>query len=399
MNGPSWMALQTPDSGFDSVRTLFVERGAGQSRRHRSGEKRCVVHVSLGLDVGGMERLLVEFARWTDRSRFDLHFVALQSEGVAAKQIRELGWTVSTLGKPAGFRPDLVVSLSRHLRRLGADVVHTHNTAGYLYGVAAAVLARVGNIIHTRHGQRFKAPLRQTMSFRWLSPWVNHMVSVCEDGRRLTIAEGIAADRTCTIRNGIDLSEFPYVGPTHGGPAVVVARLSPEKDIASLIRAVAVAHGKRRVHEPNLILRIVGDGIERASLEQLAEQLGLASSIEFLGQKQNIHETLQGCSMFLLPSLTEGISLTLLEAMACGLPVVATHVGGTPEVVNPGVTGTLVAAKDPEAMANAMLHLWRDPITSQRYGLEGRQRVELEFGIQRMMHQYEQLYATGVRVR
>jgi sugar transferase (PEP-CTERM/EpsH1 system associated) len=371
----------------------------GGQRHERPESKLRVAHIALGMHVGGMERLLVEFARWTDRARFDLQFLSLEEGGAAAAQIEELGWPVNCLGKPGGFRPEVVISLSRHLRRFRADVVHTHNTAGYLYGVAAAILARVPRVIHTRHGQRFEASKRQTLSFRWLSRWVDQVVSVSEDGRRLTMEEGIASHRVSTIRNGIDLHQFPYVGSNPTGPAVLVSRLSQEKDVASLIRAIAIADGQRRSHEPPLRLQIVGDGHERVALENLTRQLGLESLIEFLGQRREIHKMLRGASMFVLPSLTEGISLTLLEAMASGLPVVATHVGGNPEVVIPGVTGLLVPVRDPDAMARAMLELWRDPTMATSYGLEGRQRVELEFGIQRMIHQYELLYRAEVPTR
>ncbi|MEM1067830.1 MAG: glycosyltransferase [Planctomycetota bacterium] len=396
MYDPSSMPLPVPagNTVVDGASAACANPIAWTNTIQTNGRRR-IVHISLGTDVGGMEKLLVEFARWTDPSQYDLHFISLQSSGEAAKQIHALGLPVIALGKPSGFRPDVVVALSRQLRRMAPDVVHTHNTAGFLYGVAASTLARVPMVIHTRHGQRFEAPKRQTLSFRWLSRWVDHVVSVSNDGQQLTIKEGISAERTCTIRNGIDLNQFPYVGPTANGPAVLVARLSAEKDVACLIRAIAIAHQKRRDQEATISLRIVGDGAERPGLESLTRELGLCKSIEFLGQRRNIREALRGASMFVLPSLSEGISLTLLEAMACGLPVIATHVGGNPEVVVPDLTGMLVPARDPEAIADAMLELWRDETMATRYGLEGRQRVELEFGIQRMIHEYELLYQTG----
>lgn len=366
------------------------------SRNERSPAKRTIVHVSLGTDVGGMEKLLVEFARWADRSRFNLHFVSLEKPGAAAEEIARCGWDVISMNKSSGFRPDLVVTLSRRLRQLRPDVVHTHNTAGYLYGVSASVLARVPRVIHTRHGQRFEASKRQTLSFRWLSRWVDQVVSVSEDGRRLTIDEGIEDQRACTIRNGIDLDRFRYIGPTPGGPVVMVARLSREKDVATLLHAMAIVGNNFADSDPPLRLDIVGDGSERVALERLSRQLGVESSVSFLGHRDNIHDALSGASMFVLPSLTEGISLTLLEAMACGLPVVATQVGGTPEVVLPGVTGTLVPPRDPTAMAEAMMQLWLDPDMASRYGLQGRQRVELEFGIQKMVHQYKLMYVAEV---
>ena len=300
-----------------------------------------VVHVSLGTNVGGMEKLLVEFARFTDRERFDLAFVSLQERGKLAEEIENLQWPVYALDKTSGLKPAMVWRLARRLWQLRPSVVHTHNTAAFFYGVAAASLARVPRIIHTRHGQRFEASSRETLIFRALSKLADRVVSVSEDGRQLTVAEGIDAARTCLIRNGVDLARFPYAGPNAAGPAVLVARLSPEKDVATLIHAVKVILHHLTAKDPAFALEIAGDGAMRLQLETLSQSLGLGDTVRFLGERNDIPALLANASMFILPSLTEGISLTLLEAMARGLPVVATSVGGNPEVVIDGKTGFL----------------------------------------------------------
>jgi sugar transferase (PEP-CTERM/EpsH1 system associated) len=359
-------------------------------------DRRSVVHVSLGTHVGGMEKLLVEFARFSDRSRFELAFLSLQQRGKLADDIERLQWPVVAFDKQAGIRPNLVLQLARQMRQMRADVVHTHNTAGFVYGVPAAALARVPRIIHTRHGQRFEASHRQTRLFRWLSRFVHRVVSVSEDGRQLTIGEGVLAERACTIRNGVDISRFDFVGANPLGRTVVVARLSPEKDVATLIRAVGIVNEMIGSRGRLLELDIVGDGTERATLQTLAQSLGLSNVIRFHGLRNDIPEVLAGASMFVLPSLTEGISLTLLEAMARGLPVVACRVGGNPEVVIDGSTGLLVPAGQPQSLASAMLRLHRDPGLAEQFGRRGRQRVEQEFCVQEMIRQYERLYADEV---
>jgi glycosyltransferase involved in cell wall biosynthesis len=169
---------------------------------------------------------------------------------------------------------------------------------------------------------------------------------------------------------------------------VVVARLSPEKDIATLLGAVALA---AREHPP-LRLEIAGDGPLRAELEAEASALGIADRVTFLGEVGDVPALLWRASLLALSSRTEGIALTLLEAMARGLPVVATAVGGNPEVVEDGRTGLLVPPGDSQALARAIVELIGDPERALRMGRDGRLRVERAFDARRMVADYEALY-------
>jgi sugar transferase (PEP-CTERM/EpsH1 system associated) len=347
-----------------------------------------VVHVSLGLDVGGMEKLLTEFARHVDRGRFDLHFVALQKRGKLAAELESAGHRVSSLDKPPGLRPGLVWRLMKLLRKLRPDIVHTHNTIACFYAAPAARLARVPAIVHTRHGQRYGATRRQNLLFRLLSRFVDRIVCVSEDSGQLSIREGIDPQKVSTIRNGIDLVRFACRQPNHGGPAVLVARLSPEKDVETLLRATALVLRTW----PDFRLNIVGDGVSRRKLEELAAQLELGDHVCFFGEVQGIPDLLSQAAMFVLPSLTEGISLTLLEAMAGGLPVVATAVGGNPEVVKDGETGLLVEPRSPKPLAEAISRLHTHPELARQMGAAGRRRAEECFDVRRMIGQYESLY-------
>jgi glycosyltransferase involved in cell wall biosynthesis len=357
-----------------------------------SGPRRLrVAHVTFGLDLGGLEKLLVEFARHADRSRFDLHFISLGHRGVIAEEIEAAGWPVTALGVPTGLRPGLLFRLAGLLRRLGADVVHTHDERPHLYGTPAGRLARVARLIHTRHGRALNVSPRQRWLVRLAALGVDRFVCVSEDVAQLSVAHGVPTHKICTIHNGIDLQRFPGRGPCPGGPAVIVARLNPEKDHATLLRAV-----DRIVRtEPSFRLEIAGDGPCRDELYRLAGDLSLAGHVRFLGAVQDVPVLLARASLFVLSSLSEGVSLTLLEAMACGLPVVATHVGGNPEVVAEGTTGRLVPAGDPEALAGAVLEVWRSPEMGRRLGLAGRQRAEKHFDVRAMVGAYEALYQGG----
>jgi glycosyltransferase involved in cell wall biosynthesis len=335
-----------------------------------------------------MEKLLVEFARHADRERFELHFVSLGGRGSLADDLESCGWPVTALNTPSGLRPRLLLHLARFFREREIDVVHTHNTKPILYAAPAARLARVPRIIHTRHGQRYQATWRQTVLFRLATRLTNRVVCVSHDSARLSAAEGIPEKQLCTVWNGVDISRFSYSGPQAGGPAVMVGRLSPEKNVAGLLQAAALAADL----SPSFRLEVAGGGECLPTLKTLAAKLGLGERVRFLGEVRNIPDLLARAGLFVLPSLTEGISLTLLEAMARGLPVVATRVGGNPEVVIEGETGLLVSASDPLELARAMVGLHLDPDTGRRMGLAGRVRVEKLFDIQRMVREYEALY-------
>jgi glycosyltransferase involved in cell wall biosynthesis len=357
-------------------------RGASAGRPLR------VVHVTHGLQTGGLEKLLVEFARHADRRGVELLFVSLGDRGDLAGDIEAHGWPVVALGQGTGVRPGLVPRLAGLFRSWRADVVHTHNTRGLLYGGPAARLARVPFVLQTYHGRNLVGSPREDLLFRLAARCADRVVCVSEDAARTMAREGVPADKVVTIWNGIDVTQFDYAGARTDGPVVTVARLSPEKDIATLLRAAAIA----REEHHGLRLEIAGDGACLPSLQTVTRELGLGEQVRFLGRVRDVPAVLGRASLFVLPSLTEGVSLTLLEAMARGLPVVATRVGGNPEVVVEGETGLLVPPGSPPELARAMLRLQRDPDRSRRMGLAGRKRVERHFDIRRMVADYEALY-------
>jgi glycosyltransferase involved in cell wall biosynthesis len=350
-----------------------------------------IAHVVGQLDMGGMEKLLVEFARHANRKQFELQFIAFGKRGVIADEIEALGWPVRSLGTTPGLKPRLIVRLSRLFRELGADVVHTHNTGPLLYAGPAAKLAQVAWVIHTRHGQRFGATRRETAMFRLATLTANRVVCVSQDSAAITRKEGISPKRIRIILNGIDTTRFPPANPENNKPFLAVGRFSPEKDFANLIRAAAIVVRS----DPTFRLDIAGDGVCMPDIRQRVSELKLEGAVRLLGQVSDIPTLLTKASCFTLASLTEGISLTILEAMAARLPVVATRVGGNPEVVADGKTGLLVPAADPTALAKALLELWRDPARRRNMGDAGRARVETHFDVQHMVAEYENLYLEG----
>ena len=193
------------------------------------------------------------------------------------------------------------------------------------------------------------------------------------------------------IWNGIDVTRFAFrerLNVTGHPTAISVARLSSEKDFPTLLTAVA----KVVRHVPDFRLRLVGDGPERSRLQQQSQDLHLLDYVEFLGERSDVPTLLEGAGFFVSSSLSEGISLTLLEASAVGLPIVTTAVGGNPEIVEEGQTGRLVPASDPEALAHAIIDMCLNRGQWSEMGRLGRDRVERHFEIGRMVRDYEDLY-------
>ncbi|MDA0810518.1 MAG: GT4 family glycosyltransferase PelF [Planctomycetota bacterium] len=378
-----------PSTGtIESNRTDSAVGAAAQTSRD-SVKKLRVCHVSMCLLTGGLERLLVEFGRNRDGERFETSFVALEGMGVPADELREQGHHVECVTDAVAGKLARLRRLTKIFRDGQFDVVHTHNTLAHFYGAFAARLAGVPVVVNTQHGRGCGNNWKARLQFRMANRLSDRVVGVSEDAARLCRQDDArSADRTIALWNGVDLDRFEYRGPSTQPVAISVARLSPEKDFATLLRATWILIKDR----PDFRLKIVGDGPERLKLEQLAEELNLTGHVEFLGERRDVSQLLPQAGFFVSSSKSEGISLTVLEAMAVGLPVVTTRVGGNPEIVVEGKTGRLVASQSPEELALAMRDLLKDQEAWPVYGELARQRVEQHFNVRNMVRQYEDLY-------
>ncbi|HET6423515.1 MAG TPA: glycosyltransferase [Planctomycetaceae bacterium] len=353
-----------------------------------------VCHVSLTLKTGGLERILADLARHHSPERCEPTFLALREIGRFGEEIRAAGRTVAVLQNQSRFGG--VREMARFFRDHQFDVVHTHNTYPHIYGTLAARWAGVPVVVQTRHGQRAGHGWKSSLQYRWAAKWTDRIITVSDDAAGLCVTtDRIPAAKVTRIWNGIDLSEFRFAGPSRDLVAIAVARLSAEKDFPTLLRAMALAV----LHLPALRLKIVGDGPERAKLESLTDELQLRDNVEFLGERRDVPKLLTQAGFFVTSSLTEGISLTLLEAMAVGLPVVATSVGGNPEIVVDGKTGRLAPAADPAALAGAIIALCDAKAEWAAMGRAGCERAAEHFDIHRMARDYEELYETLIEKR
>ncbi len=369
--------------------TVMVDQVPASTTRRLPHAARplAVCHVSLTLKTGGLERILADLARHHDPAACTPTFLALRAVGRFADEIRNQGCAVQLLHDHSRFGG--LREMARFFRAGKFDVVHTHNTYPHLYATIAARWAGVPVVVQTRHGQRAGHGWKSSLLYRWAARWVDRIVAVSDDAAELCQrVDRLPAEKVTRIWNGIDLSDFRYHGPIAAPVAISVARLSAEKDFPTLLRATAFV--LREI--PEFKLRIVGGGPERERLEVLATELGVTSAVDFLGERHDVPDLLAQAGFFVTASLTEGISLTLLEAMAVGLPVVATAVGGNPEIVVDGVTGKLTPAAQPEQLAAAMIDACRQSDRWSDWGQAGRERVTQHFDVQRMARDYEQLY-------
>jgi sugar transferase (PEP-CTERM/EpsH1 system associated) len=359
-----------------------------------------VVHVLRSLETGGQEMMCARLVECLDPRRHRPVVVSLQGEGHLGGELRERGIEVRCLNAPEGFRAGLVWRLADLLWRTGARIVHCHNRKAFLYGALAARLAPWVRVVFTKHGASFWEGGPAARLGRALVRRSHAVVAVSEDIAGPLREEGwTSPGRLRTILNGVDTDRFrPHLPPPALPDALglrpehrvigTVARLSPEKDQATLLRAFApVAQSI-----PVARLLIVGDGPERGALEALAAELELREHVIFAGERPDVARLLGAMDVFALPSLSEGTSLTLLEAMASGLPVVATAVGGTPEVVADGQTGFLVPPRDPAALAEALKQTLADQDAARRMGSAGRQTVLERYSLAAMVDAYTGLY-------
>jgi glycosyltransferase involved in cell wall biosynthesis len=295
----------------------------------------------------------------------------------------------------------LVLKLLAFFRREKVDVVHTHSLDPMLYGGLAAWLAQVPVRIHTQHNTLLRNfGLKDRIKFRIAARLFNRIVAVSDETNRVLQMYGVPASRRITILNSIDEGRYAPTASHFSRQTRserrdrtvvrigVVARLAPEKGIPVLLEAFApLAHER-----PDLQLVIVGDGRERGELERLAQRLHIEHAVEFLGYQDAVESILVTFDLFVLPSLTEGIPLALLEAMGAGLPAVATAVGGVPEVIENGVSGVLVPPNDPLALRTAISSLLEHPDDRARIGANAVRRVQEKFGLAAAAAAYWDVY-------
>ena len=369
-----------------------------------------VLHLVPQLRVmGGMERVLVKVLNGLNNERivsavcdFEPEHEALPCPGLN-REVR-----VHVIGRRRGNDPGLVWRLVRLLRGERPDIVHSHTWGTLCEGYTATRLAGHASFVHGEHGTMELRP-RNISVQRWVWSRADALLSVSSRlADRMAREVGIPRERVQVIRNGADLQKFGSISSAEARRGLgldtrqfvfgTVGRLVPVKGHETLLTALA----ELRKQDTSALALIAGEGPLRGNLEARANALGVAPAVRFMGDRRDIARVLAALDVFVLTSHSEGLPNTVLEAMAAGLPVVATDVGGVAELVNHDLTGLLVPPNDPIAMAQAVRTLAVDPERRLRFGDAGRTRAAAEFGLARMLADYERLYMTlacGIRAQ
>lgn len=372
-----------------------------------------IAHVVYRFDVGGLENGVVNLLNRLPDAYWRHAVIALTEVSPAfARRVQRQDVHYVSLNKSPGHLWKLYPRLLQIFRELQPEVVHTRNLAA-LEALVPARLAGVRARIHGEHGRDAIDPDGARRRYQWVrraySPFVSRYVALSEDLERyLRDKIGIAAARIVHLYNGVDSQQFH---PRTGERAAIdgcpfsaahwllgtVGRLDPVKDQCTLARAFVHALRINPAAREKLRLVVIGDGVLRAPAERILQDAGVHELAWFAGERDDIAAIMRGLDCFVLPSLAEGISNTILEAMASALPVIATRVGGNAELVEDGLTGRLIPAADPPAAAQAILSYYADPALARRHGRAGRNRVERNFSLERMVDCYHQLYLDELR--
>ncbi|WP_217921345.1 glycosyltransferase [Miltoncostaea oceani] len=350
---------------------------------------------------GGVPRHVADLAAALDPGEFEV-VVACPPQSSAWRELQARP-DISLVAMPGDRDP--AVAHPRTLSRLrqliaSADVVHAHSTiAGSLVRGLARIQGRTDRCVFTPHawsfwsGGRARARIFQVAERR-CAPWTGAIIAVSDAEMRAGLDAGIGhVGSYHVVPNGIDLDRFAAPWAGEDGPVVHIGRLARQKRPDLLIEAF------RRLHpaEPGCRLVLAGEGPLRGSIETTIRDAGLGTAISVLGERDDVPAILAGARCLVLASDYEGCPISAIEGLAAGTPVVATAVGGTPEVVTDGVTGLLVPPRDPDALAAAIGALWRDPVLGRSLGGAGREHARERFSRDRMAQGTMQVYRGIVR--
>lgn len=374
-----------------------------------------VAHIVYRFDTGGLENGVVNLINHMPEQAYRHAVIAITEVAPAfAQRVRRPGVEFISLHKPPGHGSAAWPELARVLRKLKPAVVHTRNLAA-LEMQPVAWWVRVPARIHGEHGRDVEDLDGTSRKHQWIRrlyrPFVHRTIALSRDLEGYLLDKvGQSRGSVVQIYNGVDADRFrpppslvraPLEGSPFNDPSLwvvgTVGRLQTVKAQTVLTRAFVQALQSEPQATVHWRLIVVGSGPLRAEAEAIVNAAGLHDRVWFAGERNDVPDVMRSLSCFALPSLAEGISNTILEALATGIPVVATDVGGNPELVQSGVTGVIVRAGDPVSMAEGLLRTAVDS-GSQRWGVAGRAEVERRFSLRAMVEAYQAVYDDQLRL-
>lgn len=366
-----------------------------------------IVHLIYRLDFGGLETLLVDMINRMPAAQYRHAIICLTDYTEFSKKITQADVEIFSLHKPPGLGLGTHFKLWKLLRHLQPAILHTYNLATIEYAFIST-LAGVPIRIHAEHGRDAGDPEgknRKHNLLRWLMiPFIDRFIPVSTDLQRwLKTVVDVPDTKNLLINNGVDTEVFRPKEIRDNIPEYkifladcfvigTVGRIQDVKNQSGLIDAFIRLQELLPTEKSRLRLVIVGDGPLLPALKEKVQAAGIADSVWLPGSRADIAEIIRAFSIFVLPSIAEGTPVTILEAMSTGLPVVATRVGGIPEVVVDNVTGILIPPSDPEALATAMARYYIQPELIAKHGAAGREYVVRKNSMTAMLAAYTKLY-------
>jgi glycosyltransferase involved in cell wall biosynthesis len=357
-----------------------------------------VVHVIQSLVTGGAERVVVEYARSHDRDRYAPVVCTVRGGGALEEDLERIGVPVHVLGRPGWMRPGPLVKLARILGSLESPIVHGHNFAGTSLAAPAAALAGAAAVVRTEHNVVATGSHLRWLVSRAAAVREDAQIAVSDCARASHVDAGrIGPERFVTVWNGIGeerVAASERRGAVRAGLGLddetllflSVGSLTLQKDHRGLIEAAA------KVRDPRVFIAIAGDGPLQEELSERIRSAQCGDRVALLGRRLDVPDLLRAADAFVLGSRFEGLPITVLEAMAAGVPCVATSVGGVPEAIDDGRTGLLVPAGDPDALAGAIDRLAGDGELREQLAAAARSTYEGAFRAEQMVRQSEALY-------
>ncbi len=364
-----------------------------------SDKKIPILFITSNLGIGGLERVIVQLCIHLDRNLFTPAVCCIHFKGELAEELQNQDIKIFNLSsrKPDYFAFKKIISVIDEFKPL---IVHTHNINASIDGIIASVIKKIPVKIHTDHARRFPDKKRYMFAERVMSCFVNKIIAVSEETKQNLIRfEKIASKKIQVIHNGISgielrnksqndltrkelgLTQFQFIVGT-------VSRLETQKGLIYLIRAFPEILREF----PNSCLVITGQGSQYETLRQEAKNIGIEEKVKLTGPKLQICQIFNILDIYVLPSVWEGLPMSLLEAMSCQRPIVATSVGGIPQAITDGESGILVPPASSSSLALATSALLKDCSLRTRLALGARQRFEKEFTVTKMMQAHKNLY-------